>query len=109
MHRGSVMSDRFIDRQGNVVIAHGVAHLDFLHLDDFDAEKDQARLAPSIRLAIPVTVLVLAVNMPHKLRGTAATAAASYPIALRDGDCPSASKPANTSPRTTGPAGLRTD
>jgi hypothetical protein len=63
------MSDLFVDRLGNIVIADGVARLDFLRLNEIDAEKKQARMAPSVRLAIPLTSLVQAIEMLDKMRG----------------------------------------
>ena len=63
------MSDLFVDRLGNIVIGDGVARLDFLRLSALDAEKKQARMAPSVRLVIPVAGLVQAIEMLDKLRG----------------------------------------
>ena len=63
------MSDLFVDRLGNIVIADGVARLDFLRLSALDAEKKQARMAPSVRLAIPVSGLLQAIEMLDKMRG----------------------------------------
>ena len=63
------ISDLFVDRLGNIVIADGVARLDFLRSIEIDAEKKQARVAPSVRLAIPLTGLVQAIEMLDKVRG----------------------------------------
>lgn len=63
------MSDLFVDRLGNIVIADGVARLDFLRLNEIDADKKQARMAPSVRLAIPLTGLIQAIEMLDKVRG----------------------------------------
>ncbi len=63
------MSDLFVDRLGNIVVADGVARLDFLRLSALDAEKKQARMAPSVRLVIPVNGLLQAIEMLDKMRG----------------------------------------
>lgn len=62
------MSDLFVDRLGNIVIADGVARLDFLRLTEIDADKKQGRMAPSVRLAIPLTGLIQAIEMLDKVR-----------------------------------------
>ena len=62
------MSDLFVDRLGNIVIGDGVARLDFLRLSALDAEKKQARMAPSVRLVIPLPGLLQAIEMLDKLR-----------------------------------------
>lgn len=62
------MSDLFVDRLGNVAIADGVVRLDFLRLASVDAEKKQARMEPSLRLAIPVQGFLQAVDMLDKVR-----------------------------------------
>lgn len=62
------MSDLFVDRLGNITISEGVARLDFLRLSAVDAERKQARMAPSVRLAIPLAGLVQAVAMLDKVR-----------------------------------------
>jgi hypothetical protein len=56
------MSDLFVDRLGNIVVADGVARLDFLRRSALDAEKKQARMAPSVRIAIPVSGLLQAIE-----------------------------------------------
>ena len=62
------MSDLFVDRLGNITIADGVVRLDFLRLSGLDAEKKQAQMAPSVRLAIPLAGLLQAVDMLDKVR-----------------------------------------
>jgi hypothetical protein len=62
------MSDLFVDRLGNVAIADGVVRLDFLRLASVDAEKKQARMEPSLRLAVPVQGFLQAVDMLDKVR-----------------------------------------
>ena len=62
------MSDLFVDRLGNIVIADGVARLDFLRLSALDAERKQARMVPSARIAIPVSALLQAIDMLDKIR-----------------------------------------
>ena len=95
------MSDLFVDRLGNIVIADGVARLDFLRLNEIDAEKKQARMAPSVRLAIPLTGLVQAIEMLDKVRGELLRQATAKP--------PSTSptpESTNSSALTAGLAGL---
>ena len=75
------MSDLFVDRLGNIVIADGVARLDFLRLSALDAEKKQARMAPSVRLAIPVSGLLQAIEMLDKMRGELLRQAQAGPAA----------------------------
>ena len=62
------MSDLFVDRLGNIVIADGVARLDFLRLSALNAERKQARMVPSARIAIPVSALLQAIDMLDKIR-----------------------------------------
>ena len=75
------MSDLFVDRLGNIVIADGVARLDFLRLSALDAEKKQARMVPSVRLVIPLTGLVQAIEMLDKVRGELVRQAQAVPAA----------------------------
>ena len=75
------MSDLFVDRLGNIVIADGVARFDFLRLSALDAEKKQARMAPSVRLAIPVSGLLQAIEMLDKMRGELLRQAQAGPAA----------------------------
>ena len=63
------MSDLFVDRLGNITVSDGVARLGFLRLSALDGEKKQARLAPSVRLVIPLAGLVQAIGMLDKVRG----------------------------------------
>lgn len=62
------MSDLFVDRLGNIAIADGVVRLDFLRLAGVDPEKKQARMEPALRVAIPVSGFLQAVDMLDKLR-----------------------------------------
>jgi hypothetical protein len=62
------MSDQFVDRLGNVVIADGVVRLDFLRLAALDPETRQARMEPSLHLAMPVQGFLQAVDMLDKVR-----------------------------------------
>jgi len=62
------MSDLFVDRLGNIAIADGVVRLDFLRLAAPDPETKQARMDPSLRLAIPVQSFLQAVDMLDKVR-----------------------------------------
>jgi hypothetical protein len=62
------MSDLFVDRLGNITVSDGVARLDFLRLSGLDAERKQAQMAPSVRLAIPLAGLLQAVAMLDKVR-----------------------------------------
>jgi hypothetical protein len=75
------MSDLFVDRLGNIVIADGVARLDFLRLSALDPEKKQARMVPSVRLVIPLTGLVQAIEMLDKVRGELVRQAQAVPAA----------------------------
>lgn len=65
---GGIMSDLFVDRLGNVVIADGAVRLDFLRLVALDAEKKQAKMEPALRLVIPLQGFVQAVDMLDKVR-----------------------------------------
>lgn len=101
------MPDLFVDRLGNIVIANGVARLDFLRLNDFDAERKQARMAASIRLAIPVTGLVQAIDMLDKLKAELLRQAqAGAPSPSATATATSTSEPATSPTLTTGPAGV---
>ncbi len=75
------MSDLFVDRLGNIVVGDGVARLDFLRLSALDAEKKQARMAPSVRLVIPVSGLLQAIEMLDKMRGELLRQAQAGPAA----------------------------
>ena len=62
------MPDLYVDRLGNVAIADGVVHLDFLRLVSLDAEKKQMTMEPSLRVAIPLPAFLQAVDMLDKVR-----------------------------------------
>ena len=62
------MSDQFVDRLGNVVIADGVVRLDFLRLAALDPDTKQAQMEPSLHLAMPVQGFLQAVDMLDKVR-----------------------------------------
>jgi len=62
------MSDLFVDRLGNIAIADGVVRLDFLRLAALDPETKQARMEPSLHLAMPVQGFLQAVDMLDKVR-----------------------------------------
>lgn len=91
------MSDLFVDRLGNIVIADGVPRLDFLRLSGLDAEKKQARMAPSVRLTLPVSGLLQAIEMLDKMRGELLRQAQAGPSAAPEATL--------SSPLTAGPAG----
>lgn len=61
------MFDLVVNRLG-ILIADGVARLDFLRLNEIDAQKKRARMAPSIRLSIPVTCLVQVLDLLVRLQ-----------------------------------------
>lgn len=69
MHRGEGLCLICSSLPGNIVIGDGVARSHFLRLSAVDAEKKQARMAPSARLVIPLAGLVQAIEMLDKLRG----------------------------------------
>lgn len=62
------MTDLFVDRLGNVTIANGVARLDFLRIEQIDAEQKKINLTPALRLAMPVGDLMQAIAMLDKLK-----------------------------------------
>ena len=62
------MSDLFVDRLGDIVIADEVARLDFLRLGGLDAERKQARLATSVRLANSLSGRPQAIGILDKIR-----------------------------------------
>jgi|GEM_PF-1219630 len=47
------MRDFFVDRFANLSIADGVARIDFVRVENINAEKKQVTMSPSLRLAIP--------------------------------------------------------
>jgi hypothetical protein len=47
------MRDFFVDRFANLNIADGVARLDFVRVENINAEKKQVTMSPSLRLALP--------------------------------------------------------
>jgi len=47
------MRDFFVDRFANLNIADGVARIDFVRVENINAEKKQVTMSPSLRLALP--------------------------------------------------------
>jgi hypothetical protein len=47
------MRDFFVDRFANLSIADGVARIDFVRVENINAEKKQVTMSPSLRLALP--------------------------------------------------------
>ena len=62
------MTDLYADRLGNITIANGVARLDFLRLTSVDTEKQQASMAPSFRLVLPVDGMIQTLEALDKVR-----------------------------------------
>jgi len=62
------MHDLFAERLVNVHIHQGVARLDFARLESVDPEKNQATLAPSLRLVLPLDAFMQAADQMHKVR-----------------------------------------
>jgi hypothetical protein len=61
------MNDLFVDRLGNVVIANGVARLDFLRLQAGQDGK-KLEMEPSLRVALPVAELPRVIAMLENIR-----------------------------------------
>lgn len=62
------MQDLFADRLFNIAVHQGVARLDFARLERVDAEKKQAVLQPSVRLALPLEAFMNLADQVAKLR-----------------------------------------
>jgi hypothetical protein len=62
------MRDFFVDRFANLNIADGVARIDFVRVDNIDAEKKQATMSPSLRLAIPFDAFMQMTEQFAKVR-----------------------------------------
>jgi hypothetical protein len=61
------MNDAFVDRLGNVVIANGVARLDFLRLRAVDGAS-KLEMEPSLRVALPLAELPRVIAMLENIR-----------------------------------------
>ena len=62
-----LMNDVFADRLGNVVIANGVARLDFLRLRAVDGAS-KLEMEPSLRVALPLSELPRVIAMLENIR-----------------------------------------
>ena len=62
------MRDFFVDRFANLNIADGVARIDFVRVDSIDAEKKQANMSPSMRLAMPFDAFMQMTEQLAKVR-----------------------------------------
>ena len=62
------MTDLYADRLGNITIANGVARLDFLRLTSVDTEKQQASMAHSFRLVLPIDGMIQTLEALDKVR-----------------------------------------
>ena len=62
------MQDLFADRLFNIAVHQGVARLDFARLERIDAEKKQAVLQPSVRLALPLEAFMNMADQVIRLR-----------------------------------------
>lgn len=61
------MNDVFADRLGNVVIANGVARLDFLRLRAVEGA-NKLEMEPSLRVALPLVELPRVIAMLENIR-----------------------------------------
>lgn len=61
------MNDVFADRLGNVVIANGVARLDFLRLRAVEGAS-KLEMEPSLRVALPLAELPRVIAMLENVR-----------------------------------------
>ena len=62
------MRDFFVDRFANLNIADGVARLDFLRVENINAEKKQVTMSPSLRLALPFEAFMQMAEQFAKVR-----------------------------------------
>jgi len=62
------MRDFFVDRFANLNIADGVARLDFVRVENINAEKKQVTMSPSLRLALPFEAFMQMAEQFAKVR-----------------------------------------
>jgi hypothetical protein len=62
------MRDFFVDRFANLSIADGVARIDFVRVENINAEKKQVTMSPSLRLALPFEAFMQMVEQFAKVR-----------------------------------------
>ena len=62
------MRDFFVDRFANLSIADGVARIDFVRVENINAEKKQVTMSPSLRLALPFEAFMQMAEQFAKVR-----------------------------------------
>ena len=62
------MRDFFVDRFANLSIADGVARIDFVRVENINAEKKQVTMTPSLRLALPFEAFMQMAEQFSKVR-----------------------------------------
>ncbi len=62
------MRDFFVDRFANLNIADGVARIDFVRVENINAEKKQVTMSPSLRLALPFEAFMQMAEQFAKVR-----------------------------------------
>ena len=62
------MRDFFVDRFANLSIADGVVRIDFVRVENVNAEKKQVTMSPSLRLALPFEAFMQMAEQFAKVR-----------------------------------------
>ena len=62
------MRDFFVDRFANLSIADGVARIDFVRVENINADKKQVTMSPSLRLALPLEAFMQMAEQFAKVR-----------------------------------------